>query len=277
MNDHTQYAESLALHALGALDNRQELAELEAHLRECAECRSELEALRGDAALLALSVTGPAPPQRSRQRLMEAIAKEGASRQVAEEGVEWREMPRIVRPMPRRMGVLGSRTFSLLPMAAALLLAIFGLMMWKQTSSLRRNLDAARAALKDQQAQLADARQILDLIHSPDAMHKTLVVAQTIKPQPQVKTIYSPNKQRLLLVANNMESLPAGKVYELWLLPANGGAPVPAGTFTPDGRGNAIMDHTLAGGLAAKEFAITVEDAGGSQTPTMPIRMISAG
>jgi anti-sigma-K factor RskA len=161
-------------------------------------------------------------------------------------------------------------------MAAALLLAIFGLMMWKQSSTLRRNLDAARAQLKSQQAELAEAREVLDLIHSPDAMHKTLVALKT-PPQPQVKTIYSPQKQRLLLVASNMESLPAGKVYELWLLPANGGAPVPAGTFTPDARGNAIMDHALAGGLIAKEFAITVENEGGSPVPTTPVRMVSAG
>jgi len=173
------------------------------------------------------------------------------------------------------MGVL-PRSLSLVPMAAALLLAIFGLMMWKQSSTLRRHLDAARAQLKTQQAQLDEARQVLDLIHSPDAMHRTLV-APKASPQAQVKTIYSPARQRLLLIAGNMEALPAGKVYELWLLPANGGAPVPAGTFTPDARGNAVMDHALAGGLVAKEFSITVENEGGSPAPTSPVRMVSAG
>jgi hypothetical protein len=262
MKDHTQFADSLALYALSAeaLDNAQERAELEAHLRECSECRSELEALRGDAALLGLSAVGPAPPRRARQRLMAAIEQE----------------PRFVPAPPRRMGVLRSRWFAIAPIAATLVLAIFSLMMWKQASTLRTRLESARAALAEQQAQLQDARAMLDLIHSPDAMHKTLVALKA-PPQPQIKTIYSPEKQRLLLVASSMEALPAGKVYELWLLPANGGAPVPAGTFTPDARGNAIMDHTLAGGLVAKEFAITIEDAAGSQTPTMPIRMMSAG
>jgi len=262
MKDHTQFADSLALYALSAesLDNAQERVELEAHLRECSECRSELEALRGDAALLGLSAVGPAPPRRARQRLMAAIEQE----------------PRFVPAPPRRMGVLRSRWFALAPIAATLALAIFSLMMWKQTSTLRTRLDSARATLAEQQLQLQDARAVLDLIHSPDAMHKTLVSLKT-PPQPQVKTIYSRERQRLLLVASNMEALPAGKVYELWLLPANGGAPVPAGTFTPDARGNAIMDRPLAGGLMAKEFAITIEDAAGSQTPTMPIRMMSAG
>lgn len=264
MKDHTQFADSLALYALSAeaLDDARERAELEAHLRECPECRSELEALRGDAALLGLSAVGPAPPRRARQRLMAAIEQE----------------PRFVPAVPRRMGVLRSRWFALAPIAATLVLAIFSLMMWKQTSTLRTRLDSARAALAEQQQQLQDARAVLDLVHSPDAMHKTLaLVSIKTRPEPQVKTIYSPRKERLLLVANNMESLPAGKVYELWLLPANGGAPVPAGTFTPDARGNAIMDKPMTGGLAAKDFAITIEDAAGSQTPTMPIRMMSAG
>ena len=52
MSVHEQYAEDLALYALGALDEK---AALEKHLAECASCRRELEQLRGDAALLALT------------------------------------------------------------------------------------------------------------------------------------------------------------------------------------------------------------------------------
>jgi hypothetical protein len=51
-------------------------ANLEEHLATCGACRLELEQLRGDGAMLALSVLGAKPPQRSRQRLLDAMAKE---------------------------------------------------------------------------------------------------------------------------------------------------------------------------------------------------------
>ena len=76
MTQHAQYADALALYAMDALDDERELAELQAHLGTCGECRRELDALRADAALLALSAVGPQPPQRSRERLMRAISAE---------------------------------------------------------------------------------------------------------------------------------------------------------------------------------------------------------
>ena len=75
MSTHEQSAEALALHAVGALP-AEEAKGLEQHLAACATCRRELEALRGDAALLALSSTGPAAPARSRARLVSALATE---------------------------------------------------------------------------------------------------------------------------------------------------------------------------------------------------------
>ena len=75
MSVHEQFAEDLALYALGSLDGAERHA-LEKHLDECASCRRELELLRGDLSLLALTAAGPKPPARARQRLMSAIADE---------------------------------------------------------------------------------------------------------------------------------------------------------------------------------------------------------
>jgi len=75
MTVHEQFADDLALYALGALSG-EEKTSLESHLQECASCRRELEQLRGDAALLALSTSGPRPPARAKTRLMDAIASE---------------------------------------------------------------------------------------------------------------------------------------------------------------------------------------------------------
>jgi anti-sigma-K factor RskA len=261
MTDHAQYVELLPLYAVGALDPGEE-RDLEAHLRSCAECQSELAAFRGDAALLALSAVGPAPPQRARQRLVAAIASEPRKQPV------WPEMI---------LGTLRPRWLAFVPMAAAVLLAIFSLMLWRVESKLQSRLDRTQAELQDTQEQLQKDEELVALLNSPESMRVTLVAAKS-PPQPQVKTVYSPKMGRLLLVAGNLQSLPQNKVYELWLLPTNGGAPMPAGTFRTDAQGNATMDHMMPeAGIAAKGFAITMEPEGGSATPTLPILMINAG
>jgi anti-sigma-K factor RskA len=53
---------------------------------------------------------------------------------------------------------------------------------------------------------------------------------------------------------------------------------MPAGLFHPDEHGNAVMmDHAMSQGVEAKAFAVTVEDAIGSDKPTSPILIIGQG
>jgi anti-sigma-K factor RskA len=266
MNEHPQFAEALALYAMGSLDDPKDLAALQAHLGTCGDCRRELEALRADMALLALSATGPQPPARSRQRLLSAIAAE----------------PRVERRKPQRyaVGRLRTRWFSFAPMIVMVLLAIFSLLLWRDVRNIRFQLRVARAQNEQMQAEavqkdkeLEKARMVSDLLHAPDAWPLTLVSVKTPPPPPQMKMIYSREKGALLLMASNTPLLPDDKIYELWLLPADGSAPMAAGWFKPDKQGNGMIFHTLASaGINAKGFAVTVEPAGGSQTPTMPIK-----
>jgi anti-sigma-K factor RskA len=81
----------------------------------------------------------------------------------------------------------------------------------------------------------------------------------------------------MILLATNLKPLPAGKAYELWVIPANGKAPVPAGLFHPDERGSAtLVLPSLAPGIAAKAFGVTIENASGSPVPTSPIVLSGA-
>lgn len=270
MTDHSQYAETLALYALGALDDQPERAELLAHLESCDECSRELEALRGDVAMLALSTAGPMPPERSRERLLQAI---GSGSRTA------RAPKRFV------LGVLHPRWLAIAPAAATLLLAIFSLMMWRDDLRLRRNLDKVQATVSTQSQQLqemqsvrdqlTELQSIRDLLKSRSAFHMTLVAAKW-PAQPQAKTVYVPRKG-LLLIANNLQPLPGDKVYQLWFLPADGSAPMPFGTFKTDQGGNAVMHHTAKTDKRPKAFAITVEPEGGSPVPTSEVVMGPAG
>lgn len=267
MTDHAQYAEALALYAVGALDNPQELADLKAHLGTCGECRREFDALRADTALLALSASGPQPPQRARQRLLNAIAAEPRTAQQKEQ-----QEKRLFM-----VGRLRSNWLSFAPIAVALVLAVFSLLLLRDNQRMRnRNVQLA-AELLDAQNKSAQAQEVLAMLNDTKAVHMTLVSAPN-QAWPAVHTVYVPAKGHVLLVANNLAPLPEGKVYELWLIPAKGGDPMPAGTFWPDSGGCRTMMHAMeTEGIEAQAFAVTVEPVGGSATPTMPILLAPAG
>ena len=268
MKEHSQYAEQLALYALGALNKAEECPELEEHLRTCAECQQELAALRGDAALLALSAVGPAPPQGARQRLLAAISQQqAAAESQARKG-----------PADRRVviGVLRPGWLRFAPVAVALFLVVFSYLLWRSNLRMQTRLEQAQAQLIDLNKKLAQAQEIAELL-GPNSMHVTLVDTNQPK-RPQVKTFYSPKMGRLMLVAGNMDPLPPNKDYELWLLPANGAPPMPCGVFKPSSSGDSVMHHWMTKpGIEAKGFAITIEPEGGRDTPTPPIMMAGQG
>ena len=254
MSAHEQFADDLALLALQALQGDERVT-LEKHLEGCSSCRSELERLRGDMALLALSASGPAPPLRSRERLLKAIAKE---------------------PRAQKIGAARRSSWTLLPWLAAAALLLVAAFFWQQSDRLAQRVARLQDESAQQQTQLERAREVVSTLTSTDALRVTLVAAQA-PPQPQGKAIYVRERSSLIFLASNMPALPPQRSYELWLIPTNG-APIPAGMFKPDARGSAtVVEPPLPGGVEAKAFAITVEPEQGSSAPTMPIVMMGAG
>ena len=251
MSEHEQFAEDLALYALGALDGV-ERQTLEKHLEGCASCRRELELLRGDASLLALSTAGPKPPARSRQRLMAAIAAEP-------------HMP-VVVPASERPQYSWRSAFGWPAVrwgaAVALVVVCIGLM--RQNSTLQQHVDSLRAQFADRGIKLEEANQTVATLLDPEATKIELVAAGS-KPQPRGKAIYRQRNRNLIFFASNLPPLPAEKIYELWLFPADGGAPIAAGLFKPDARGSAtVVNPPLPVGVAAKNFVVTIEPQSGS-------------
>jgi len=261
MSVHEQFAEDITLYALGALQG-DDRAALEKHLTECNSCRHELEQLRGDMSLMALAAAGPAPPQRARQRLMTAIKREPRSTPTPE-------------PRPSWWGQPGWIT------AAAML--VFIILMGMRNSHRGQELVSALTTIHNlesdlaaRQAELQQARTMVSTLTAPDAQI-VQVSEPNAPPRPQGKAFYIKDRSSLLFIASNMPALPPQKAYELWLIPANGSAPIPAGVFKPDARGNAtVVNPPLPAGVEAKAFAITIESEQGSATPTMPIKMIGS-
>jgi anti-sigma factor RsiW len=124
MSEHEQYDEDLALYALDALrgDDR---TKLDQHLTTCAACRLELERLRADTALLAMSAMGPRPPQRARQRLLDAVAREARA--------------------PLAHAVARWPWWEWLGWAATAAVIVFALWLWQENAMLRATLASTSA------------------------------------------------------------------------------------------------------------------------------------
>lgn len=244
MSGHEQYTDDLALYALGVLEG-EDRANLEKHLDGCPGCRQELVALRGDTALLGIGTAGPKPPQRSRQRLLNAIAKEP-------------RLPAALLTPTRRINL-----WAWFGWAAAVGMLVVVIQLRRQNASLQQAVNSLGSVIGSQTIELENARRIVDTLTAPEAQAVTLVAAKT-PPQPQGKAFYLRNRTGLVFVANNLAPLPPDKIYELWLIPPDG-KPIAAGLFKPDAKGNAsvINPPGLPAGVEAKTFAVTLEPAAG--------------
>jgi len=131
------------------------------------------------------------------------------------------------------------------------------------------------AAQADQMARLTTdatkARQVLEALTDRGALRVTLTKPKT-SAAPTGRATYVASRGTLVFLASNLAPLKPDKVYQLWIMPADGSNPVPAGTFAPDERGNAsVVYGQFPRAVPAKGFAVTIENEGGSQTPTLPI------
>ena len=252
MTPHEQYADDLALLALGALEGT-EREQLELHLESCAACRNELAQLRRDAGLLALSSATQRPSEAARKQFLHAIAAE----------------PRRIRKSSK------VRWWSRGAVATTAALLVSTGLLWRNNTQLTQALKSAEDELRSTQAELKSKEQLVSMLTAPDTVQMLLTNAPAVK-QPQARVVYHKNTGRLLLLANNLSPIPQDKTYELWLLPEDGGAPVPAGLFKPDAEGySTLVNENLKPGVAPKAFAVTIEPVAGSSTPTMPIVLVT--
>lgn len=281
--------EDLALFAMQLLPEN-EAKEISTHVEQCAECRQELAAVQGDLASVAHTVELHAPPAQARDRLMKQVARE--KKPVAiDRAAEIHATHEEAAPLssygrglgrgehlpednaPRRRG--GARVLPWLGWAAAAGLAFTAGNLYQQRDALQRIVATQSSTMNEPQPEVAAARELMATLTDPAAKRVVLNTTPEAKPQPQGRATYVAGKGALVFVANNLEPLAPAKTYELWLIPASGQAPIPAGTFHPDAGGNAsVILPPLPKGVEAKAFGVTIEAEGGATKPTLPIIMV---
>jgi hypothetical protein len=255
--------EDLALFAMRAL-SEEESAVVRVHLEACSACRDEVAALTGDLALVALSAEQHPVPEGARQRLMDRVSADAEAHGADSPVVSISEG----RPVRR---VYSSISWSAV---AALLVLAFALFM--KIGDMDRQLQQKSEQIAQQAAAGSRAQKVLDVLTAKSAQ-RVLLTASKTRPQPSGRAVYLAANGGLIFQANDLDPLPENKTYELWVIPANGKAPIPAGLFRPDATGSAsVILPSLPAGVPAKAFGVTIEQAQGSATPTAPILLAGA-
>ncbi len=121
------------------------------------------------------------------------------------------------------------------------------------------------------------AQEVVDALTAPSAQHVLLTVSK-LSPLATGRAVYWAERGDLIFQAYDLHPLRGNVTYELWVIPANGTAPIAAGLFRPDGAGSAsVVLPPLPKGVPAKAFGVTIERAEGSARPTLPIILSGTG
>ncbi len=235
---------------------------MQSHLQQCPLCRAELERVSTELAMVAMSVDQHQLPEGARQRFIKKITDGPAN---------------ATAPV---IAILGGRRIhpvaAWIPWTIAACLALTAVLLGIRIGALNREVKNQTRLIAELASTQSRAQRVLDVLTSPNAQHIVLSVSKTA-PAPTARAAYLESRGELVFQASNMSPLPQGKTYELWIIPANGAAPIPAGLFAPDPSGSAsVVLPPLPVGVAAKAFGVTVEQAEGSTTPTLPIILSGA-
>jgi hypothetical protein len=256
--------EDLALFAMHG-SSEEESRAVRSHVEECAVCRTELEKVAGDFAVVAMSVEQHPLPEGARQRFIEKISAAPAPASGKQTPVV-----SISKLQPAH------RSFVWVPWAVAAALALVAVTLGVKINSLNQKLKSESSQLAQLAAANARAQEVLEVLTAPSAQRVVLTAGKT-PPAPSARAVYLAARGGLIFQASNLGPLPENTAYELWVIPANGKAPIPAGLFWPDASGSAsVVLPPLPVGVVAKAFGVTIEKTEGSPWPTTPIILAGA-
>jgi anti-sigma-K factor RskA len=232
--------DSYELYALGVLED-EEKREIEEHLgRHCAGCEQYLKEALGVNALMLSQAPEVIPPSRLRRRVLSSVGHQRA-------GWEW---------------------IAALAAACSLIVALW-LSLEKRITD--RELANMRVTLQQAAADRDRLAQAFTFLNQPETRQVNFGQGQ---PTPPRGNFFLNPRMGVLLIASNLPALPAGKAYEMWVIP-KGGAPRPGGLFQSGPQGAAM--HILTGAVDSDvSLAVTVEPESGSAAPTSNI-LFTAG
>jgi hypothetical protein len=222
------------LYALGVAEDP-ERTEIREHLnRGCEVCMKEMKRARQVASMIGATAPPAAPSAKLRRRILASV------------GVE-------------------QRSFGLAPwlglLAALSLVGAFYFEARESTSL--HELANVRNQMRQQAVDLTRLNEAMAIMNGSDTKQVNFGAGAKGK-------IFVNPTSGVLLIATNLPPAPAGKAYEMWVIP-KGAKPVPAGMFQSQADGTAMHVQTGPVDVNGVTIAVTLEDEAGAAQPTSAI------
>jgi anti-sigma-K factor RskA len=243
-------------YVLGALEADERRA-FESHLAECDICASEVRSLGRVTAGLEQSVLQVTPRAALRDRVLSAVGARGA--RASEPGVHARW-----------------RMADWLAYAACVAIAtaagLYAMNLRARVENLEARLEVAQTRLAAADRAVVDARRVafemqsaMAVLAAADLMRVDLQGAPAA-PQASGRALWS-RQSGMVFAANDLPPLPAGRIYQVWLVA--GGPPVSAGLVAPDESGRSVgIFRTPVDVTGPVTVAVTIEPESGVPAPT---------
>lgn len=250
----------LELYVCGALTD-QESKEVSSTLLEHEEVRTEVEEIENALQNLAMA-TAPYNPE----KLLTSIKAKLGKKDIKVVPLQSNKRQRIL-------------TYISLAATLALLIGLFSLL--SKNNKLRDEInkreaqqvvlssenESDKSKLTETQKDLSETQNILNVFRDRNTV-KVPLAGQEISPESYVNIFWNKAGNKVYIDAQGLPEPPEGKVYQVWSLKMNPLAPTSIGLLTNFNEDkNKIFE--LDNPNNSEAFGITLEPAGGSETPTM--------
>jgi hypothetical protein len=209
--------------------------EIREHLdRGCEVCMKEMRRARQVASMIGAASPSVAPSARLRRRILASVGAE-------------------------------QRSFGWAPwlgLVAALSLVAAFYFEARERSSLEE-LAAVRVQMRQQAVDLTRLNEAMTIMNGAGTRQVNFGAG------PKGKVFVNP-ALGVLLIATNLPPAPAGKAYEMWVIP-KGAKPVPAGMFQSQPDGTAMHIQSGPVDMNGMTVAVTMEDQAGAAQPTSAV------
>jgi anti-sigma-K factor RskA len=228
-------------YALDALEGPAERERFTRHMSRCPSCAGEVRGFHEVATALAFAVTAEPPPELRGQVLAAAARTRQVPPEVRSHRVQTR--PQRARPgMPWVPWLSG--TVALASVAVAV---FFGL---------------AQSHTQDELNQAQAQNQALSVVLSAPRVQ---VLSQVSTKGGTAIVVLAAERHELAVVTTGLPALPAGQVYQLWLI---GKPKIVSAGLLPQAKAGQTPAVLATGLVKGDTLGLTVEPAGGSAQPT---------
>ncbi|TVZ14616.1 anti-sigma factor domain-containing protein [Maribacter sp. MAR_2009_72] len=240
----------LELYVAGILSDKENL-EIANYAKEYPEIKKEIEAI--EASILTLSKKASPGVSYTFQSLMDRINKGGK-----------------VISMNKR----SSSAMTYIGWAASLLLAIGLFFMYQQNQELKSNIEVVEKQNTSLEQQIADTdsslektQELLNTIRDKD-INVIALGGQTVSPTSYAKAYWNKKEEKVYIDAKGLPEPPDGFVYQVWSLKLSPLTPTSMGLLE-DFATDENKVFALNNPNESEAFGITLEPAGGSESPTL--------